>query len=285
MNRKTAAMIVISNLCLTLIFFLSTAWGENMVSPIVGIDQMIEKFGDNRPMTEEKKAELSLAESRFVENLNNGVIRIHREDWELDTNYCKSLDTISLAKRCFSGPSFTVEMSAFSTREEIAFMRLRISHGGFAELFERDDMWEGILAVYEMLDLKIDPNSEFKDIFHASITHDYFTNMYFFPPFKNQLKGREQLFLDANLKAMKRYRHFLKNFNQYKGEARIPFYRSPFSVARVALMLHESLNQQNYIEIIPKLRDVRFSREQKMVDIEHYLDLVIPAIELGLSGK
>jgi hypothetical protein len=285
MNRKTAAIIAISNLCLTLVFYLSTAWGENMVSPIAGIDQMIEKFEDDRPMTEEKKAELNLAESKFIESLNNGVIKVHREGWMMDANYCSSLDTISLAEKCFSDAIFSIEMGLFATHEEIAFMRLRVSHKGFAELFERTDMWEGILAVYEMLYSKIDPKSELSDIVQASTGLDSLENLYFFPPFKTQLKGREQIFLDANLKALKQYRQFVNNFDQYKGEARIPFYRSPTSVAKVALMLHERLNPQKYNEILPKLTALRFSRDQKIEDIERYLDHVIPAIEMGLSGK
>jgi hypothetical protein len=284
MNRKTA-IIAISNLCLTFILNLSTAWGENMVSPIAGIDLMIEKFENDQPMTEEKKAELDLAESRFVESLNNGVINIHREGWMMDTNYCSSLDTISLAEKCFSDAIFSIEMGLFATHEEIAFIRLKISHKKFAELFERTDMWEGILAVYAMLCSKIDPKSELSDIVQASTGLDSLENLYFFPPFKTQLKGREQIFLDANVKALKKYRQFANNFDQYKGGARIPFYRSPTSIAKVALILHERLNPQKYREILPELTALRFSRDQKIEDIECYLDLVIPAIEMGLSGK
>jgi hypothetical protein len=252
-----------------------------MVSPTVGMDRMIVKFKDYQPTIDAH--DLELLEAQFEEYLNDGVIKIHREDWELDTEYCKGLDTITLAKKCFSSVTFSIQMGLFAGREEIAFMRLRVSHAGFAELFERDDLWKGILAVYDMLDTKIDPNSELNDIIHASTTHDALSNMYFFPPFKNQLKGREQLFFDANLKTLKMYRYFLKNIDQYKGKAKIPFYRSPFTVARVALMLQESLNQQKYDEIISEISEVRFTQKQKMADIEYYIDLVIPAIEMGTN--
>ncbi len=285
MNRKDTAIIVIINFCLTVVFCLPIAWGEHMVSPAAGIDQMIEKFEENRPMSEEKKAELAVVESKFVENLKNGTIILGRENWMMDASYCQSIDTVALAKKCFSDAIFSIEMGIFATHEEIAFMRLRVSHKGFAELFERPDMWKGIFAVYEMLYSKIDPKSELRGIVQASTGLDSLENLYFFPPFNAQVKGREQIFLNANLEALKRYKQFVKNFDQYKGAARIPFYSSPASVAKVALMLHERLNPQKYNEILPELSALRFSREQKMEDIERYLNFVIPAIENGMFSK
>ncbi len=288
MIMKKVTLIAVLNFGLLFAALNPIAWGQKLVvSPTVGIDNMIEAFKDDKPRISTR--DLEDQEAIFREALKNGVIKLRREDWELDTEYCKGLDTITLAKKCFSDSSFSLEMMLFAGREEMAFMRLRVAHGGFAELFKRDDMWKGILAVYDMLDTKIDPNSEYRDLIRASTTHDALANMYFFPPFKKQLKGREQLFFDANLKTLKRYRYFSKNIDQYidgyNDKVNLPFYREPFTVAYVALMLHESLNQKHYNEIMPKLSEVRFTREQKMADIEHYLDIVIPALETGVSGS
>lgn len=59
------------------------------------------------------------------------------------------------------------------------------------------------------------------------------------------------------------FRQFIKNFDQAEVGIGIPFYRSPMTIAKIALMLHERLNPKQYKAIIPMLSAIRFSQEQK----------------------
>jgi hypothetical protein len=261
-------------------FCVHAAWGEVMVAPAAGIDQMIQRF-DEVSMTEEKKEELKRIELKYLDMKSRGETLWKAEDWMKPENYYKGLDTEALARECFSRSTFAVEMIAFAGHEEVAFVRLKVMHNGFAELFSRSDMWKGILAVYEMLISNLDPMNDTKDVVRAALSLHSLENLYFFYPFKTQIKGHEELFLEANVGALKRFSWFIAN----RSNGKIPFYVEPFTVASVALMLQQQINPQNYNEIIPELSAVRFTNEQNKEDIKKYLDLAIPSLERGMHGR
>lgn len=248
-----------------------------LVAPAYGIDQMIKKF-NQKTVSLEREQEYEKIRSHFIDMKDRGEISIPASLIKPSGHYA-SLDTETLARECFSGSYFANIMGVYATHEDVAFIRLRVFHDGFAELFSRSDMWKGILSVYKMLVKNLDPKMAKIDIINTTTTLDSLTHLYFFPPFKEQLYGREEIFLEANLEALKRFKSFIENYHPTGSMMKIPFYREPFSVARVALMLQQRTNPQNYYAIIPDLAGVRFSSEQKTTDIKKYLDLVIPALE------
>ncbi len=284
MNRKATAMIVIMNFCLTVVFCPPIAWGEHMVNPSAGLSRIINEFEEDQAETSELKIELANQELKLLDAKRSGTTMWGSEKWMKDSNYYKSLSTVPLAKECFSQGIFWAEMMLFDN-SEFAFQRLKIMHNGYSELFKRKDMWKGILAVYEMLYSKIDPKSELKEIVEASRGLDSFQKLYGFPQFKKQIKGREEVFLNANLNALKRFRWYIEEYDPEKIGTNMPFYCAPCSVADVALMLMKQVNYRKYAEIIPEIIDIRWSQEQKIGDVKSFFDQVITALEESLPDK
>jgi len=64
-------------------------------------------------------------------------------------------------------------------------------------------MWEGIIHSYEYLSSKLNTESDLVTIISISGNLYALQKCYSFPEFKEQVKGREKIFLAANLKALK----------------------------------------------------------------------------------
>ena len=280
MIRKTLRSVFTFMLVFMAVSCVHAAWGEVMVAPTLGIEQMINKFNEVS-MAESKDEELKKIKLKYIDMKNRGEISLP-EECVKPPSYFQGMDTESLAKECFSSGLFAAEMLAFAGKEEVAFIRLEIMHNGFAELFNRPDMWKGVLAVYEMLISNLDPQGEKNDVFSSALFLHALKQLYFFNPFKKQINGNEKIFLEVNLKALKRFRWFIENSHLSRFEPKIPFYVEPFTVVSVALMLQHKVNPKNYDDIISQLSSVRFTTEQNKDDIKYYLDMAIPAIEKGM---
>lgn len=264
---------------------LRVAFGQTgravIVVPALDVHGMVERFEKTSEAAWETD-EIKRLEKKYMDMNRNGETRWPSEDWLKLASYYQGLDTETLAKECFSKPTFYIEMALYADHEEAAFVRLKVMHNGFAELFERPDMWKGILAVYGMLTSKIYPGAERGDVLFASATLDSLRELYFYYRFNAQVTGREKVFLDANVEALKAFRRFA---NSSKSMQETPFYRSPFVVASVALMLQQRTNPRNFDEMIPQLSAVCFSQEQRLEDIKYYLDLAIAALEKGMDTQ
>jgi len=217
-------------------------------------------------------------ERRLVEYRKSGRTLWGSEKWMKDASHYQSLDTVTLAKECFSRPIFRFEMAIFDNPAR-AFARLRIMHNGFAELFERDDLCDGVLAVYEELSLELDTQSSLEEIGRASGTLGSLVSIYHFPPFREQMRGREKEFLATMLRVLRRYRQYAKDFDPAKLGAEVPFYRAPCLVAQTALAFAKQVAPRTYAQIEPDIAEVRLSEKQNMGEVASYLDLVITRLD------
>ena len=276
MNRKYRGTFFTFFLICTTVFCVHNALGQVLSGRAFEVEQMIREYDRNSTVSEKK---ITSAESRFRDHLDKGLIKPHRDPWMLDEDYCKNLGTVSLAKKCFSDGIFEIEMGLFASYREIAFMRLRVSHKGFAEFFKRPDMWKGVLFLYEMVSSGLDPDNELDNIMSAAGVARSLENFYFFQPFKNQIKGREKIFLEANIRVLKQFKRFIEQADWDRLGTKLPFYGSPSVVADVALMLDAKTDPRHYAEIITEISAFRFGKEQKLEEVKQYLDVVIPALE------
>jgi len=248
------------------------------VNPTLELEGLIKSF--EKELFEEAQKEADLA-SKILEWQNlrkNGTKLWGSQKWMKEPSYYKSLNTIELAEECFSRQIFANEMAIFDN-PRFAFERLKIFHNGFAELFGRKNMWEGILHVYEYLLLKIDPKSQLKEIVDASDQFLSLSKLYEIDRFKEQVKnGRERIFLATNLHVLKRYKWYIENYDPQKWGT-TGFFCEPCAVAQVALMLTKQVDPQRYTTIQPTIANVRWTEKQKVEDLKSFIDLVIISLD------
>lgn len=157
--------------------------------------------------------------------------------------YYRKLSTQDLAAECFSTGHFMFEMSSFNTIRE-GFIRLTAWHPGFAELFSREDRWRGILSQYDAQAKLIDRRSDLKTIILASGNFNALADLYRMPEFARQVRGREADFLAANLRAIDRYRQYVREFDPGNEQRSLGFAREPMTLTWVAVILAKRLEPE-----------------------------------------
>lgn len=251
------------------------------VSPTLQLAGLIDKYENGPRLSPEIQERLKMAELHWRKAKAEG-----RAVWGRDRAHYRKLSTEKLAEQCLTGE--TVFWSAISMYDEPAFglQRLSIMHDGFAELFERKDMWKGVLYAYDRLADDLNLDADLKAIVLASGNLESMRYLYGYPPLREQVRGREALFLSANLRVLKKYRWYLDRFDSEKlGTEGTPgFFCEPCLVAQVALMLAKQVAPKQYDRIAPKLTSVRWTSRQDLDDLRDFLDAVIAETEPVLAS-
>ncbi|UCG46976.1 MAG: hypothetical protein JSU94_15935 [Phycisphaerales bacterium] len=256
------------------------------VSPTLGLAELTKLFEQDVIEDARRQANIAAKRLRWLDMKKAGTTKWGSDKWMKEPDYYKQLQTPQLAQECFSRAIFGFAMTVYDD-PMLGYSSLEIFHNGFAELFKREDMWKGILHVYDYLSLKLNPNSDLRTIVTVSNHFDAFARMYRIPAFKEQVKGRELIFLAANLQVLKRYRQYLEDYDPVAlGTKGSPgFFGEPCSVARVALMLAKQVAPQKYAAIEPELKSVRWTKEQKVEDLKSFINLVIEGLDGIVSNQ
>jgi hypothetical protein len=275
---KNKLVFMIVTFVLTLVVSLPMD-GSQAVSPTAELETMIRCYEKGPVLSGALNVELDAFEKNLKAFKKKGGRLWGSEKWMRTKDYYKGLTTVQLARECFSRGIFASEMMAFAPNSEFAFARLEIMHKGFTELFDRKDLSNGILAVYEYLAAKIVPRNSLEEVVQASLEIAALAEFYsHFTPFREQVKGREKAFLDANIMVLRKFTYYIDNFDPEKVGTIIPFYRSPSVVANVALMLKKQVEPVAYARIITEISEVRFSRQQGIDEVGAYLDMLLKVL-------
>lgn len=158
---------------------------------------------------------------------------------------------------------------------------MKVFHNGFQVLFQRNDMWKGILHTYDYLPSKLNLESDSSTIVEVSGNLHTLKTLYNSPEFKEQIRGREKLFLSANLRVLKKFAWYLENYDSEQlGTNGTPgFFCEPCSIAQVALMLTKQIDPERYSSIVPEIKNVRWSEEQNIEDLKGFIELVLGSLE------
>jgi hypothetical protein len=142
-------------------------------------------------------------------------------------------------------------------------------------------MWEGILHTYENLSSKLNLESDLPTIVKAASSLHALRALYGFPAFKEQVKEREEIFLSANIRVLKKFDWYLENYDPKKlGTSGSPgFFCEPCSVAQVALMLTKQVDPQRYNSIESEIKSVQWPEEQQVQDLKEFIKLVLDRLE------
>jgi hypothetical protein len=249
------------------------------VSPTLGLDKLIEDFEKAIIEESDQKVDLAAAIMRWQNEKSAGKTWWGSERWMKDPNYYANLETPKLAEECFSKPIFAFETTCFEN-PRFGYERMKVFHNGFAELFKREDMWKGILHTYDYLSSKLALESDLKTIVETAGSLHALKTIYNFPTFKEQVKGREELLLAANIRVLKKLAWYLENYDpkQLGTDGSPGFFGEACSVAQIALMLTKEVDPQRYAAIKPTITGVRWSKKQNVQDLKKFLNLVITSL-------
>jgi hypothetical protein len=250
------------------------AEGQLPVSPTFELPEIIREFERENPG---KVEGLEESVQRWREFRREGKTMWGSEKWMKEPKYYEGLKTVELAKECFRDGIFATTVRSY-LQPRFGFVALKEMHNGFAELFRRDDMGDGMLAVYEVLGSQIRTDTDLKTLVRVNLTLDALEALYREPEFKRQVKGREADFLKANVQVLRRYQRFLERFDPAKSESKTPFFREPIHVAQVALMLFKQVDPERYAALAPELMEIRWPPEQRLEDVKSFLDRVVAGI-------
>ena len=230
----------------------------------------------------QQQRDLHLAETieRYKEVKASGSGKWDNDPWVKEPEYYQALDTPELAKECFQRATFGITTSVHND-PRTGYYRLKILHNGFAELFEREDMWRGMLAAYHDMAQKIVPGASMKTQVEVSWDVDGLWLLYDMPPLNEQVKGREKEFLRANIHLIKQ---FLVVIEHHKKEGRnqgIGFYGEPASALRVALELAEIARPDSLAQYKLARRELKLNRSktQHLGNIARRLELAIEFLD------
>ena len=103
--------------------------------------------------------------------------------------------------------------------------------------------------------------------------------LYGLSPLREQVKGKEDIFLAANLRTLKKFVWYLEYYDSEKSGNSPGFFGEPCTVAQVALMLAKQVNPEKYEQIIIPITSIRWTREQKVPELKAFLELVISSLD------
>lgn len=254
----------------------STTAATETWNPPAASQAFIDKVAEDHELDAQHKAELADFVARNTAYKEAGATRWGSEKWMKDPHYYESLDTATLAVECFAGSRFANGMGIYSSQPQYGLASLRIYHNGFAVLLERKDMWRGMLAAYDHLAVQIDPHTNLSEFIGAADTLAEMRRLYELPPLKEQVKGREKLFLAAQVRILKRFKHCLEAPDPKVG---VMFFGEPIWIAESAMDLAKQIDPQRAAKIEAVINGLHFSEEQRKDELERNLELILKSFD------
>lgn len=245
------------------------------VKPALELEEWVHDFEDT--VTDEKQlARLKESEAQWLELKRNGRQLWNSQQWMKDPSYYRALDTPKLAEECFGRSVIAHELGKYND-PALGLQCVRIMHNGFAELFSRSDLWQGVLYALGRGSATIaDPKSDMVQLVQASGTIEAICTLSRLSPLREQIKDHEAAFLKAQILVLRRFR---ANLESPRADGSIGFFREPCSVVNMATVFLKQVAPMKYAAIAQRIGLVRFPREQNAEDLKAYLDMVIPALD------
>jgi hypothetical protein len=249
------------------------------VEPLYELDGLIQTYHRRQ---ENPQAETALAtlKQQWSQDRASGGFLWGAKDWMASPEYYQSLDTETLILECFSRSIFAFETTIFDD-PRIGIERLRAYHDGFAELFGRDDFWRGVLHLYADLTDRINLDASLSEIVRTSGHFNALYTLYLYTPLKDQIKGREPLFLQANLEAVRKYVWYLDNYDpDVLGTEGSPgFFREPIQVLDIVMLLTAETDPDKCANARAKLGKILWTQNQEPEKLRSFLALGVELLD------
>lgn len=228
-----------------------------------------------------KEANMALFEADLRTSLANGWT----PPWQnlapkLTREECAKMSTLELSKVCFSSSIFARELMLHD-RPIFGFSRLKILYPCYAELFERDDLWEGVLSAYSLYASSLDPKGEPNKAINAVMGLDNLPRIFQLPKMQKQLEGREILFVCAQLEAIKKIRSYIEGDADEALVSSTPFFSitTPISLVNLTMVFMQKVSLSQSASVIGDISELRLPKKPQMGQIKNYMDTSINGIE------
>jgi hypothetical protein len=260
----------------------SPANGQVLVAPLFDLDRMIQQY--ERRGADVLNADLAQKdfEAELLEFKKSGKTMWHSEKWMKPPEYYASLTTAALAEESFSDNVFYLEMSIYEN-PKYGVSRLRILHNGFAELFRRKDMWEGIVHAWDICSARLKSDSDLDTIVRSAQYLNGLSDFCLMDEFKGQTRDHQAAYFTAAFGAV---RHFHDYAHQFKEEGllkstgvKIPFYGEPMRVVEFCLVLGMDMDAEASERATARLGAMRLSSKQNFDELLNYLDQSIAELQ------
>lgn len=246
------------------------------VFPLAELDDMMDALAEKGLYSDPF---LDTARQKLLQFKAEGKTMWGSENWMKSRAYYAALDTPKLVEECFDDSTFYFEMMKFDD-PRLGHLELSIMHEGFAELFSREDLSEGLIHAYTYCASKFVPESDLDTIATASMTLDRLSSRLLqVPEIQEAVQGHELEFYEVSLSALKSYRDYLEIFDPVRLGTEMPFFGEASSVASATLSLLGQIDPGHFNEIAPELRAYRWSQDQDMGELKEFLDFAVNAFE------
>jgi len=211
--------------------------------------------------------------------------------------YYKSLDTFALASECFcvtnreAAPFWSLMMIyAQPATSLFGIKALEVWDQGFAELLQRDDLWKGILIGQQELAQGLISARTLVDAVNTSWGLSYIGGFLELPQMKEQVKGKEQLFLSSSLQSLESYGRFLREGGRERvANGEDVFYGEVWTVGReavqIASLLEPAVAEKLKAELSRYSRRWSLNRGQKTEYMHEFIGIVTSALEPLVSDE
>jgi hypothetical protein len=247
------------------------------IDPLFGVDEVARSF--ERSLEQNAAARLRYAafEADLREQRRAGVLMYGAEDWMRPVSYYQQLDTEALAIECFSRSMLEWELGIFDD-PTLGYIRVKVMHDGFAELFDRADFWKGLVRAHQMHTDKLQPTQSLQQVVRTAHFFDSMVLLVQVPEIQEKLKGKELELVKVQLQAVEQFIDYIRNFDPAAAGYPTPFYGEPVSLVQASLALASRANAPGAAQAQAHLQQIRFPREQRVADIEQFLVLALESL-------
>ncbi|MGB2820510.1 MAG: hypothetical protein WBF17_05980 [Phycisphaerae bacterium] len=176
----------------------------------------------------------------------------------------EKLTTAQLARECLSTGLLAHECLVYD-RPAFGIARAGVFHDGFAVLYAREDLWEGIAAACEDFAARLPKASDLHDRMNILMGLQTMKYAYAFPEFRKRLTGREQRLLAAHLKAFAAVRSYAERTARLRKDGKTSGFFGPgvaYGLACSSLLLIKRASPAAYPEALRTLAGGRLSFSQ-----------------------
>ena len=204
---------------------------------------------------------------------------------KLTRKECVKMSTSELSEACFSSSIFARELLLFD-EPKFSFSRLKILYPCYAELFKREDLWEGVRDAYVLYASRLDPKGEPNEVIDSLMGLENLPRIFLLPNMREQLKGRELVFVRAQLESIKKIRSYLAGDTDDSLTSSTPFFSAttPVTLVNYALVFMRKTSVGQSASAIDTISKLRLPVKPNMGEIKNYMDISIKEIEQFLNS-
>jgi hypothetical protein len=199
---------------------------------------------------------------------------------KLTSEQCAKMSTVDLAQSCFSSSYLTRRLLAENRKAAHTLVAVTVWYPCYRELFKREDLWKGVLKAYSTYVSSLDPRRDSNGVIDGSMGMGTVRDLFQLPRLQDQVRGRELLFVRAQLDSLKTIHSYLE------GDLKAGSFAlgAPISLLQHTLIFMRRGAPDRAGPAISRICRIPLSRTPTTGQMRTYLDAVMPEIEQFLKA-